>query len=161
MSTNNTDYSGTLRTLKIIHIALIVFPVIFGAFAFWMNTNQTAQGHNAPEVLIYAPVVLLVLAFPLSTILFKKAVSEVVGSQKPLKNKLQAFQGGHLIRMALFEVAGLMAAVVAFVTGNNYILLVLLVVMGMFFLLVPTASKVALDLELNADEKSALTPRLE
>ncbi len=155
MKEQKPNYSAMMQTLNIIHGALIMFPVIFAGVAVFINeTNSMAS--EGLEILSYVAVGILIIAFPLSAFIFKSNIKNNVFEHSTLSQKIAAFQTAHLIRMSLFEVSGLFAAVATLQNGNYYNLIVLLVVIAMFFFLRPTPARIALDLGLSTSEKREL-----
>lgn len=155
MENKNPNYPAMIQIINIIHGALIVFPLAFAGVAVYINETAPMASENM-SFLSYVAIGLLIIAFPLSSILFKSNIRNSSATQKKLPRKIAAYQTAHLIRMAVFEGCGLVAAVAVLQTGNYYNLGVLAVVLVMFFVLRPTPSKIALDLGLSSDEKLAL-----
>lgn len=156
MSENNIKAPLMVKTIKLIHISLIIVPLIFGAVALYMNMTNPIGTEENMEIFIYIPPVLLIIAFIMSGIIFKQQVNVRRLEGKTLQQKLAAYQTAHLVRMALFEVAGLMAGVVTLLTANNYNLGVLVLVAALFYFMTPTASRIGIELALTHEERLQL-----
>lgn len=151
------DLRAQLKVMLMIHGALALVLIVFGTFVLWLNETDPAgelTGEN--QVLRYVPPLLLLVAFPLSRYLFRNQIDQVDLDSMDLHRKMGLFQTAHLVRMAVFDVAGLMAVVVSFVTAENYNLGVLAAVLLMFLLLKPSPSRLAIDLHLSPEETDAL-----
>ena len=155
MENKQPNYPAMLQVINIIHGALLFFPLVFAGVAVYINETSPMASDDL-SFLSYASIGLLIVAFPVSAILFKSTVKNSQIEQKALPQKIATFQTAHLIRMAMFESAGLFAAVATLQTGNYYNLGVLLIVLIMFFFLRPTPAKIAMDLGLSTDEKQQL-----
>ncbi|MEP2773260.1 MAG: hypothetical protein ABJH05_14005 [Fulvivirga sp.] len=155
MTNNKANYPAMIQIINIIHGALIVFPVAFAGVTVYINETAPMASENM-SFLSYVAIGVLIIAFPLSSILFKSTIRNSSVGQKELSQKIAAYQTAHLIRMAAFEGCGFIAGIAVLQTGNYYNLGVLAVVLAMFIVHRPTPTKIAIDLELNMDEKNQL-----
>lgn len=152
-----------MKTMRIIHIAMAALPTLFGIVVAALNLtdpNQSEAGFPTDfqpgiEILLYVPAIVLVLALPMSTFLFKQNIKSNLGEEPTLRSKLAAFQSAHLVRMAFIEMAGLLAVVVCFITGNLYNLAVLLTVLLIFLNKMPSVYSIKTELGLTPEEKSS------
>lgn len=157
MAIDKLSFKPRIRAIQLIHGSLAFVMVVFGGVVLWINsTEPTGELTSDNQFFLFIPGMLLLIAFPLSSIVFKSGLRQGLKAEVPLENRLNVFQSVHLVRMALFETAGMVAAVVCFVTGNNYNLGILAIVLIMFALLTPSAARIALDLNLSRQEKDQL-----
>ena len=96
-------------------------------------------------------LVAIIMARPLYT----KALSSI--KSKSFDEKLSALMTALIIRMAPFEAAGFLAAASAYITGNNTILLLVLIILIQFYTNRPTLLKVQNDLNATRDEIDSIS----
>lgn len=134
--------------------------LLFSALVIYNNFNgevEAVDKQMAP-VFLYVPGILLIIAFPTSSFIFKKYIrNSLASNETDLRGKIALYQTANLIRMAFFEVAGMFALVSAFLTGNNYLLIVVAIVVTMYLILLPSPSKIAMDLELSGEEREEIS----
>lgn len=155
MESNKPNYPAMLQIIYMVHVMLILAPLVLGGIAVYL-TESSSKATNEVSFLSYLPILLLIICFPLASILFKSNIKGRLKGNKTLQQKIAAFQTAHLIRMAMFEACGLLAGIVTLQTGNYYNLAALAVVLVMFIVLRPTPTRIAVDLELNLKEKQLL-----
>lgn len=142
-----------LKTIRIIHFALVAAPVLFGIVVLFLNTTSPASPPQGMELLLYLPAVMLLTVFPVSGVLFHQSLKQAREGSPTLSAKMAAFQTAHIIRMALFEATALLAAVVSFITGTNYNLGIILIVVAIFISKAPSMYAIETSLGLSPEEK--------
>ena len=146
-----------LFTLKMIHLALGITPVFFGIVVLFLNMDGSPDVNtDFPYFIVYIPAIFFVLMFPLSGILFKNILKTSLENKRTLSQKLAAFQTSHIVRMSLFEMAGILAAVVSFLTGDLYNLIIVALVFVHFLLTVPSEASLRSELDLSHEEEDQL-----
>ena len=140
----------------IIHSALGMSVLVVGAvFYFLIESGQSPDVGGFPEFIIYFPVFFLVITLMVSRMVFTNQVKKM-DRDTSLKHKLEIFFVGHIVRVALFEASGILAAVICFITGNTLNMIVVLTVVLFFFMLRPTENRIAMDLNLSASDRDEL-----
>ncbi len=142
-----------VKTISIIHLALIAGQIIFAAAAFMTTKNHATS--KSDEVFIYVAPILALSGFAISNISFKTLVNKI-DSQSPLKTKLTAYQSALIVRFALLEGPSLFAIVSFMLTGNLIFLGVSGAIIAYFIYLRPTKQKTEDDLNLGYEEKAEL-----
>lgn len=145
-----------LQTLRIIHFAMLFMPLAFGLIVVFLYLSDSLPSGGDQEIFLIIPPIILVGAVPLSWIIFNQILKSALVEPTSFQKKISAYQTAHLIRLSLFEVAGLMAVVVCFITGNLYNLVVLGVVIIVFFMLKPSVYQMESKLQLTPEEKENL-----
>jgi len=154
----NPDYSKSLSTVKMLHWSLVLMLVGFGVVVFLLNISEpTGEVTDDNNILLYVPAIVLVIAIPTSMIVFKKHIKENM-PKKPTKlsDKLGLYQTGHLIRMAILEVAGFFAVVISLITGTLLNLAVLLIAILFMVMLTPSLLKITEAVDLTPKERNQL-----
>ena len=146
-----------LATMRTIHFSLTVPLMLFSAFIVYRHlTEPGGELTGVPVPLTYAPAVLLLIAFPLSSFLFRNHLGKSRSTNQHLRSKIETFQTANLIRMSIFETAGFFAVIGAYLTGNIYLLVVVVIVLFMFYLLRPSPTQMVIDLELTPEERNII-----
>ncbi len=148
-------HAQRLKTLTLIHWSLMMPLVLFEGIVLYFNTSNPPVAAEDGGQFLYLPGGMLILLWPISMFLFQRLIG-AIPSDARLDTKLIRFQSAHLVRMAMFEVIGMMAAVVSFITATNENLLIIAIVFGMFLTQQPTKVRLIQLLGLNAEEQVAL-----
>lgn len=147
-----------LTSINLIYFALILVMAGFAVFVFvWIYTGQEMAPVEAEfESLLRILVIAIVpVGMGIGYVAFKAGLKGVT-SDMPLPSKLQRYQNAILIRCAGFEMPGMFASVVAFITGNESFLLFTAVMVVLFLLFRPTVNSISNDLQLSTRESMEL-----
>ncbi len=118
---NKFEGIHALRILKTIHWSITLLPLLFAAIVFYMNSN--AVGGEVNEAFLYSSIIVMALAIPGSSFLFKSYLRKMnLNSSSASEEVFQAFQTAHLLRLLVIETAGFFGIVCAYITGSNLIL---------------------------------------
>jgi len=148
-------YKEKLKSLTIVHWALVAPVVGMGAFVLYLNSTSPVGEAEDIAVFQYLPGGSLIFLWPSSLFIYQRLV-RAIPENLSLDQKLLRFQSAHLVRMAAIEVVGMLAAVVSFVTTTNENLLIIAIVFGLFFSNQPTKQRIVQDLKLNQGEQVEL-----
>jgi len=141
-----------VNTLIMMHLAFFGSVLSFAIIGYVLIENHTLDLENID--LTYFTVVLLVSLFGvLGGNIIKKNVLEQAKSKSSLREKLGVYQTASLIRYATLEAPALLAIVYYFLTEQFLFLLIAIAIMGFFFSIRPTKSKIAIELLLNREEQ--------
>ncbi len=148
----------TLTSINLIYFALVLIMTGFAVFVYvWIYTGQKmapvdAEFESLLRILVIATVP---MGMGIGYIAFKAGLKGITPDM-PLLSKLQRYQNAILIRCAGFEMPGMFASVVAFITGNESFLLFTAVMVVLFLLFRPTVNSITNDLQLTATERMEL-----
>jgi hypothetical protein len=147
-----------IKTLRIMHLALLCGQVIFMAIAFFLiysgKFRITESGFD--QILKILIPVLAVGGFAYSHFLFKTKLNKAKNAAG-LNGKIAEYRVALISRYAGLEAPALFSIVVGMVTGNLLYLGIAGILILYFFSLTPGPTRIAADLELNPDEKLQLT----
>ena len=139
-----------IKTLSIIHYALLAGPLISGII-FYMNTQSVING-SPDDIFIYIlPVIGLAGIFASKT-LYSMLLSPLKQKDN-LQEKLAGLQTASLVRYALVEGPALFNIIWFGQTGNLLYLTIGGVLVIYLFILRPTKSKIESDLELKGEHQ--------
>ncbi|AWX45279.1 hypothetical protein HME9304_02291 [Flagellimonas maritima] len=145
--------NGFLRTLSILHMALMAGPILFGAFAYVQVSNTTFGYLGTKDFLIFIVPVFTVIAIFLGDFIFKKITADI-SKTKGLKQKLMRFQSASILKYASVEAPALFAVIAFYITNNLAFILIASILIFYFFSLRPTKDKILRSLSLSMEEKN-------
>ncbi|MDB5158274.1 MAG: hypothetical protein JWR50_2981 [Mucilaginibacter sp.] len=155
---NNTDAQKTtqpfIKTISIIHLALIIGQVLFAVVAF-AKMDSTNINFDKNDVFLFVAPIMAIGGFIASNIVFKQQLVRAK-DKMVLKDKLVAYQSALITRFALLEGASLFNIVVFLKTGNLLYLIISGLIIFYFIIIRPTKDKVVEDLELSYQESIEL-----
>ena len=144
-----------VRTITIIHAALLIGQVLFGIVAF-VDTKSTGFNLKLGSDPFFYIVPFLIVAGMLSgSFLFTDQISKAV-DKNSLSEKLAGYQTALIIRFAIAEGPSLLGIVGYMLTGNVIYLILVGFNVIYFILIRPTKDKIGEDLSLTNDEKNAM-----
>ncbi|GMN10548.1 hypothetical protein MTsPCn9_24760 [Croceitalea sp. MTPC9] len=145
-----TTPNKIVKTISIIHLALLAGPLLTGAF-FYLNTEINTSG-NTNDIFIYIfPMIALAGIFA-SKVLYRLFLNPLKQKEQ-LRDKLAGLQSASLIQYALIEGPAFLNIVWFSQTGNLLYLTVGGVLLIYLFILRPTKTKIENDLELKGEHK--------
>jgi len=154
----SSQLKPVLATIKIIHWAITIMPLVFGGVVVFINsTNPIASAEEANAIFMYLPVLIAIVAIPASGIIYKLQLKSIT-AEMDLKKKILAFQTAHIVRVSFLEAAGIAAAVFSLVTGTYINLGIVAVIFVLMALQSPTPYKIATSLNLTPEERQKLEP---
>jgi hypothetical protein len=105
--------------------------------------------------LTYVLVAIVVVGYAASFIIYRQMLGRIDKTSE-LKKKMSGFLAALLVRSACIEVPALFAAIVMFMTAKLYLFAIPVFTFIVFYLMRPTTSTIAEDLQLSQKEKSML-----
>ncbi len=150
------NYKAQLKTIKIIHLAIMGGATIFALVIALIITTNPINSEQV-EILNYIPPAFLLLALVMHQVIFKTTVKPILKKETTLSQKLTAFQSGHIMRIALLEGVALFATVVALINGELLHLITVAVILAVMFKKLPTSFLLENELRLSREEKEQLS----
>jgi hypothetical protein len=149
---NRPSPESFLKSISIIHLALLAGQVIFAIVAYAQSVKVYFGIHYMDDVFMYIVPLAAIGGFMTGYTIFKKQLA-AIRSKNTLGEKIIAYQTALIIRYALLEGPCLLA-IVAYLLNNNLFYLVVAGLLILYFIFLrPTMEKVENDLDLNFNEK--------
>ena len=149
---NRPSPESFLKSISIIHLALLAGQVIFAIIAYAQSVKVFFGISYMDDVFMYIVPLAAIFGFIAGYRIFKKQLA-AIRSKNSLGEKIIAYQTALIIRYALLEGPCLLA-VWAYLNNNNlFYLMVAGLLIVYFIFLRPTMEKVENDLDLNFNEK--------
>ena len=140
------------KTIKIIHIAMIMGIIFFGIVAIF---NQSSLGFPICEQItkIYLILVLVFVVFGIiaSNMIYKKKLVKIK-EKTSLKEKLEEYRGALIIKFALVEGPAFLLILVFLITGKYFLLGLAALMVGILVFYSPSIEKAINEIELSENE---------
>tara|TARA_R110002012_G_scaffold39867_16_gene110010 strand:+ start:3533 stop:4030 length:498 start_codon:yes stop_codon:yes gene_type:complete len=136
-----------LRTLTIIHLALVAGVLVFGIMSYLQTKNQILSFTYSGDVMFYVVPFMAITGILAGSYLYKNIMSGLA-SKKTLKEKLNGFQTASIVKYALLEGPAFLSIVAFSNEGNQYFIIIALLLLGWLIIQRPTRDKVEKDLML-------------
>jgi hypothetical protein len=146
-----------LTFLTLIHSAMFVMQVVFGAVAYFLKSNGMfdSNGEEISDILLIAAPIVAVGGIAASTFVGKMQM-RIARQKTDLKEKLFAYRSALLVRLALLEMPTLFILVCYLLTGKILLLGLAAGVLILFYMNRPTINNLAMDLELNPTDRKTI-----
>lgn len=147
-----------LSQINLIYFAQAGMMLVFGIVVFvlvYTGMFVPTTDEKLTNNLTYVLMIVVVAGFSAAHFLYRHMLSRI-DKTKELKKKMPGFLAALLMRSACLELPGLVATVVMFMTANLYLMAIPLFTAVVFYLMRPTRSTIAEDLQLSPKEKSML-----
>jgi hypothetical protein len=143
------------KTTAIIHAALLIGQVLFGATVFSITQSTGLNLNPGNDVFYYVALLLVIGGMILGSFLYKQQLAKL-GGEATLKEKTAAYQTALIIRCALSEGASLFCIIHYMLTGNLFYLLLVGLNILYFIWIRPTKDKIADEVNLSYEDKVEL-----
>jgi hypothetical protein len=144
-----------LKTISIIHLALMMGQVLFGIVVFTQVHTITFNLKDTHDPFLLVVPIMAIGSFTASVIVFKQLLNAAT-AKEPLSAKITAYQSALIVRFALLEGASLFGIVTFLLTGNLLFIGISGLLVLYFLIIRPTKDKVQTDLNLSYEETSEL-----
>lgn len=144
-----------LKTLTLIHAALVFGLVAFGAVSYFYGVGFVGQFEVTGDLFIYLIPILAMLGYFGSKIIFKNRLAAIETSDT-LSSKLSHYQSASIVKYAFIEGPAILAFFVFM--DNGYTLYFSIAVCLVLYLAIqrPTKDKLIQDLHLSPKEQREL-----
>ncbi len=145
---------GLLKTLSIIHAALVIGLLVFCGIVFWNDPSFEASA-DSTDVFVYLVPIVALLAYFTSNIIYQKLIDQIERNQI-IKQRLERYQMACIVKYAFIEAAALFALVAYYYQGNALHLVIAICIIAYLISQRPTVSRLQSDLWISLDEKRQL-----
>ena len=149
---NELTAKGFIKTISIIHLALMSGLLLFGTYVYLQNNEWELILSNSNDIFFFIVPVLAISGILLGNYLYKKQI-DTLSNNNSLKGKLVGFQTASLIKYALIEGPAFLGIRVSMNNGNLLYLIISTGLIAYFFTQRPTREKIERDLNLNRELK--------
>ena len=153
-----TTAKETLRAIRLFFYALITGLSLFAIIAFALNFLLEPSITDNPETDTFLIAVIVIAAGCMLAAhrVYGKRINEIQNSAMTLTGKLETYRAALIVFMALSEGAGIFAVIVYYLTANQWLVIVIGVVLLTMLLKRPEKSKIFNELQLSSEEQAEL-----
>lgn len=144
-----------LKTIGIIHLALVVGQVLFGVVVFTQSHAISLNLKDTHDPFLLVVPIMAIGSFTASIIVFKQLLN-AAANKATLTAKITAYQSALIVRFALLEGASLFGIVTFLLRGNLLFIGISGLIVLYFLILRPTKDKTQTDLNLSYEETAEL-----
>jgi len=147
-----------LSQINLIYFAQAGMMLAFSAVVFaliYSGQFVPASDEGLTSNLTYVLIAVVIAGFSGAHFIYRLMLSRI-DKTKDLKKKMPGYLAALLTRSACLELPGFMAAVVMFLTAKLYLFVIPVFTFVVFYLMRPTPSTIAEDMQLSPKEKSML-----
>ncbi|MBC6998798.1 hypothetical protein [Cytophaga sp. FL35] len=142
--------ASIFKSLKIIHMALVIGLVVFGIFVYQDKGEFIAEFDQSNPFTFIVPIVAIIGYFA-SLYLFRLRTSKIERSQN-LKEKLTAYQSASITKYACIEAPALFGFISYFLSGGALFLVIALCMTAYLMVQRPTIPKLKEQIPLTPEE---------
>jgi hypothetical protein len=154
MDNNTSIFTAMLKSLKMIHAALIgscVLYILAGIYFVKHNFDVKDNAAVHDQKLMFISIVMLLALIPLAYYISKKMV-ERIPKDLNLNDKLVKYRQSFIIKLALIEFACLLNITFYIISGNIYILYQVIIIIIALILSSPNKTAIVDELNLTKEE---------
>lgn len=140
-----------LKTLKLIHMALVVGLVLFAGFAY-VQIGGFAIASTEISFMVYLVPTIAVAGYFGSKYIFGRQIQKIL-RETPLSEKLQQYFSAAIIQYAVIEGPGFLALLAYFTSGNALFLVIAICLIVYLYTRKPTYQKLKNELQLSYAEQ--------
>ena len=142
-----------LRTTSIIHFALLAGVLMFGIVMYSITENQKLELSYKGDPMFFIVPIMAIAGIFVGNYLYGNNIKGLT-SKNTLREKLAGFQTASIIKYALLEGPALLGLVAFMNEGNQYFLIISILLLGWLILQRPTRDKIERDLMLEGTLKN-------
>lgn len=147
-----------LSQVNLIYFAQASMMLAFAAVVFalvYSGKIVPTPDENLTNNLTYALAAVALAGYAAAFFTYRQMLSRIDKTAE-FKKKMSSFLSALLVRSACLEVPALLAAIVMFMTAKLYLMAIPVVTFIVFYLIRPTVSSIAEDMQLSQKEKASL-----
>jgi len=157
MNPNLQTSKAYFKFLTIIYFALITGQLIFGLFAYYLNSNNITVTSNPElrEIFLYVVPMLFLFSMLAGYLIFRFRI-RMIKARTTLVEKLTQYRSLVIVRYALLEGSSLFSIVAYLVTGDLLFLTFSGFIILFFISIRPTRERAETELRLNSSEMATI-----
>lgn len=145
-----------LRISTIIHLALVAGVLIFGIVMFSIRQNQKLELSYTGDIMFFLVPILAIAGILVGNYQYANTM-KVLASKNTLREKLAGFQTASIVKYAMLEGPALLGLVSFMNEGNQYFLIISILLALWLLMQKPTRDKIERDLMLEGTLKNQFT----
>jgi ABC-type multidrug transport system fused ATPase/permease subunit len=155
MSITNQQPKDFIKSLQIIHIALLGGVILFGLYVAYNAKDVLFFSSEEDKMFLFLAIIIAFAGNLASKFLYKKMIKEI-SDKVDLTQKAIKFSTAHIFRMAMLEFPTFICVFFAMQTNNSFYFVLVGILVFMMIAIYPTKSKFENDVPITSKEKSML-----
>jgi len=149
--------SNYIKSLKIVHIALVLGIVFFALISILLQSKGFGDlGEEIKNILLILVPIFVAFGILASRFIFKQRI-KTIDKSFSLKKKLENYRSALILKFALIEAPSFFAIVSYLLTGDYIFLVLVVILIVVFIFYTPSLTKSINDLELSRVESDILS----
>lgn len=140
-----SHFTNTLKTSRIINIALIAGVLAFAGIAVYLHEGKVVW--NGEDIIFQVALLVAFGSVAASFILFKQFLKKAAQASTT-EEKLNQYTAAKIIQWALLEGSALFGGVVVLITQNGFALILTLAMVALLLITAPSEAKMRHELDL-------------
>ena len=155
MKFNSQQPKDFIKTLQIIHWALVLGVLVFTAVIAYTQKNTLYFSYTENKMFLYMAIIISFIGNMASKQLYAKLISQINVNQK-LFDKAAKYSTAHILRVAMLEFPALMCVIFAMQSNNSFYFILVAILVIIMIAIFPSKEKFINDVPLTPKEKSML-----
>ncbi len=139
---------GDIRTLTIMHLALLVGQILFAAVIFFVvyTTKPIGALQQYSDQLLLACIVFCAAGYGVANLIFKRKLRQLNAMQGDASQKMNSYRAINILRWGIIQSTIIFTTIVYFMAINKNLLILIIIMIILFAILRPSREKIASDL---------------
>jgi len=155
MSNTNQQPKDFIKSLQIIHFALLMGAIVFAAYVSIQLNEQLIFSYSNDKAFLYIAITISFVGNLMSKSLFIKLIKKIP-EDADLLQKASKYSTAHIFRVAMLEFPALMCIIFVMQSNNSFYFILVGVLLLMMLAIFPSKSKFTNEVSLTTKEKSIL-----
>lgn len=155
MSYINRQPKDFMKSLQIIHYALIALVLFFAAYVAITSKERLFFSYEENKAFLYLAIIISFAGNLASKYLYTKLIGQIT-SNLNLSQKAIKYSSAHIFRMAMLQFPALMCVLFVWQSYNSFYFILTGILILMMLAIYPSKAKFENDVPLTPNEKSLL-----
>jgi len=155
MSYTNRQPKDFMKSLQIIHIALLAAVLLFTAYVAFNAKDVLFFSYEDDKPFLFLAIIIAFAGNLASKLLYAKLLKQI-SDKADLSEKAIKFSTAHIFRMAMLEFPAFMCVFFTMQSNNSFYFVLVGILVLMMLAIFPTKNKFEIDVPLTSKEKSML-----
>lgn len=155
MSYVNRQPKDFIKSLQIIHFALVSGVLIFAIYVFYGAKDRLFFSYQEDKAFLYLAIIIAFAGNLTSKFLYAKLIKKIT-KDDDLSQKAIKYSNSHIFRMAMLEFPAFMCVFFVWQSNNSFYFILVGILVLMMLAIYPSKNKFENDVPLTSKEKSML-----
>lgn len=155
MSYTDQQPKDFIKSLQIIHFALLMGVIVFAAYVSIHLNEQLIFSYQEGKAFLYIAITISFVGNLMSKSLFIKLIKKIP-DDADLLQKASKYSIAHIFRVAMLEFPALVCVIFVLQSNNSFYFILVGILLLMILAIFPTKNKFANEVPLTTKEKSIL-----